>query len=211
MPGKGCLRLVIGLAMGLALLGQVVDVIARRYATSKIEQRIQVVVPDAHGVHAHIRSWPFLKVLITGHVDEMGARIDRVTTSTPLTFTNVTVELHGIRVEVQPLLTHGKVVVDRIASGTVSASINVTDLSRALGIPVTIGSGAFLVRGLPISMSVNGTSRRLSISAAGVTAASFPLPNADLLPCVPSVAFSRQVVTLSCTFNHVPAALTSLA
>ena len=210
IPGRGCLRVVIIVVLGLGIVGDVGDVVARHWATSKIEQRIRAVAPDAQGVHAHIRSWPFVKVAVTGHVDEMGARIDQVTVQ-GLTFSNTDVEIHGLKVKQQQLVAHGKVVVEHISSGTVVTSITASSLSKVLGVPVTVGSSGFLVAGLPVTVSIRSSTRTVVITATGASATTVPLPALSLLPCTPTVAFAHQAATLSCSFTQVPSAFTSLA
>ncbi|MHB8467574.1 MAG: LmeA family phospholipid-binding protein [Acidimicrobiales bacterium] len=209
IPGRGCLRAMLILVVGLGVLGNIGDVAARHWATSKVEQRVRAVVPNAQGVHAHIRSWPFLKVVVTGRIDEMGGRIDRVTVNR-LAFSDVEVEIHGLKVEVSPLISHGKVVVDHINSGSVSVSITAADLGKALGLPVSAGAAAFAVNGVPIAVSVRTSSRQVVIAGAGAVF-TYLLPDASLLPCLPSATFAHGVVTLSCVFDHVPSAFTDLA
>lgn len=208
MIGKGCLITVVVVVGGGGALANVGDIAARHWATSQVEKRIRATVPNAQGVRAHIRSWPFVKVAVTGHVDEMGARIDRVTVSS-LTFSSVDVEIHSLKIKTQPLVAHGKVVVNSIHNGTIAASITASALTSALGVPVSVGSTGFVVRGVPVSVSIR--SRSVVVTAAGIGVQSFALPALSLLPCAPSVAFSNQAAVLSCSFDHVPSAFTASA
>jgi hypothetical protein len=209
MLRRGCLFALLGIFAALGIIGGGVDIAARHYATSRIESRIRASVPEAQGVHAHILGWPFLKVGVTGHVDEIGARISRVV-ERGLVFSNVGVDLHGVKIKTGPLF-NGKVVVESIQRGTFTASVLASDLGAVLGTPVTIVGNAFSAHGATVNFSVDMGNRRLVITVAGIPTQTLPLPGVNLLPCAPAVTFAHQAVTLSCTFDHVPTALTNVA
>ena len=207
IPGRGCITGIVILAVGLGGLGDVTDVVARHWTTSQIEKRIRATVPQAQGVHAHIRSFPFLKVLVNGHVDEMGGHIDHLTVAR-LTFDDIDVEIHGLRIKQGDLISNRKVVVTHIDTGTVSATLTAASLTQAFGVPVGVAANSLVASGVAVGVSVR-SSRQVVITVAGIGARSFPLPDASLLPCLPSVAFAHQAMVLSCSFDHVPSAFTS--
>jgi hypothetical protein len=209
MLRRGCLVAIFGIVVGLGMVGGGVDIAARHYSTSRIEDRIRAVAPNASGVHAWIRGWPFLKVVINGNVDEIGARINRVQEK-GITFSDFNVDVHGVHVQTGALL-NGKVVVESIKTGTVSVSILASDLTAALGVPVSVSATGFLAKGSLIHVSVNSAARTIAVAGVGIPAVAFPLPGTDLLPCTPVIAFTNQAVTLSCTFDHVPSALTNVS
>ena len=212
MLGKGCLFGILGVLVALGLIGNVADVGARHYATSRIEAQIQTSVPGAHGVHGRIHSWPFLKVAVNGHVDEIGAHLDRVIVA-PMVFSDVDVDVKGLRIDAQRLLSSGKLTVTHIAQGTIQLSVLDTDVSAALGVPVTIGSGQMTALGGAVraTLAVDTASRQLVIDVPRVRRFAFALPGVKLLPCLPAVALVPGRVTLSCQFDHIPDALTSVA
>jgi hypothetical protein len=203
---------VLGVLAGLAVLGEAADVGARHYATSRIEQRVRQQVPGASGVRARIRSWPFLKVAVSGDVDEIGVTLDRVVVR-PVAFTAVDVDLVGVRISVSDLLTASGIQVTGIRRGTVSLAVTEGDLERAIAdvVPGTsgpLGANPLLGRAL---VSVDAKQRLLVVSPRGLPSFTLPLPGANILPCTPAVRESAAEVALSCTFTHVPAAFTSVA
>jgi hypothetical protein len=207
MIRRGCLLGLLGVVVGLGLIGEGVDVGARHFATSRIVQRIRSSAPEAHGVRARILGWPFLQVVVNGHVSEIGAHADTVV-ERGLTFRNVDVVLHGIKIDQGKLISQGKVTVKSISSGLVTASIAAGDLSSALGLPISAGSGGFLLRGTPVRVTIDGAARVVDVSAAGLAPVSLPLPGPNLLPCVPTVSYSGDTALLSCAFTRVPSAFT---
>jgi hypothetical protein len=208
MIRRGCLFALLGILGGLSLLFEGADVAARHYATTKIEEHIRASAPEAQGVRARIRGWPFLKILVNGHVDVMGAHITRVV-ERGLAFTDVDLELHGIKIDQAKLISENRVAVQSIRTGTVTASITAGDLTSAVGVPLTITSSGVALRGAPVRVAINAAARTLVVSPAGLAALSLPLPGANLLPCVPAVAYAADRVTLSCTFTHVPSAFST--
>jgi hypothetical protein len=206
MRARGCLFGVLGIAVGLSMVGDAVDIGARHVATSRIEQRISVAVPESSGAHAWIHSFPFLQVVVNGNVDEVGARVARVV-ERPLVFTDVVVDLHHVRISVSDLLSNGRVVVTRIGLGTITLDITEASLEQALPgfrqvAPLLIGR---------VVISVDAAARRLRFEAPGRPAVTLPLPGTNLLPCLPAVAQSGGDIRLSCTFTKVPAAFTTAA
>jgi hypothetical protein len=187
---------MLGVLVALALLLDGADILARHYATDKVAARIKAREPTAHGVSVHIRSFPFLKLLANGHVDEIGARIASLQVGA-LVFA-VDVELHGLKVQ-QTSLFQGQVNVKSLRTGTVTVTVTATALSKALGKTVTLGSGGITLR---------LTNRTLVI--AGGLVASYALPGPDVLPCAPALSVNGQTATLSCAFTQVPSTFASL-
>lgn len=198
---RGCLGGLLGVVVGLALLGEAVDVGARHVATSKLEERVSQAVPEASGVHAWIRSFPFLKVAFDGDIDEIGVRAARVVEK-PLVFTNVSVDLRGVRVSVTDLATSAQVNVTEIKQGTVELTVTESSLEQAL--PPAVAALAPRA-----TISVNAATRQLVISVAGIAAVDLPLPKVDLLPCTPTVTQVPGGITLGCQFTQVPSAFAS--
>jgi hypothetical protein len=202
---RGCLVGLLGVLLALALLLDGSDILARHFATNKIAERIRAREPSAQGVSVHIRSFPFLKVVIDGHVDEVGARFARITVG-PLAFIDVDVELHGLRVQRGSLFSQGEINVTGVRQGTVSATLTASALSQAVGVPVIVTQSGVTVRGLNVTPTIQTSTRHLVIGGLQ----SFALPGPDVLPCLPVIGFSGQAITLSCTFTQVPSAFASL-
>lgn len=214
MRTRGCLLGLLGVLVGLAVVAAVVDVGARHYATSRVEQRISTAVPGAQGVSAHIHSWPFLKVGVGGHIDEIGARLTRVVVR-PVVFTDLHIDLRGVRVATTSLVSEGKLQVTHIDGGTIQVSLTAADLAAALGLPAGILAAAGLAGGTAVAdaigrvASVDADRRQLVVSIPGVRRFTLPLPGPDLVPCIPRVTAVTTGLSLSCTFTRVPAALTA--
>lgn len=205
---RGCLVGLLGVVVGLGFVGEAADVTARHVATTKIESRIRQAVPGATGVRVSIRSWPFLKVGVDGHVDDIAAHISRVDEDS-LTFNDVAVELRGVRVSVTDLLTDARVDVTSISSGDVSLTITDADLAHAVRLPGGAFPTADQVAALVVT--VDAPKRELVVGLPGVALVPVSLPSAAILPCVPLIAREQGEFSLSCAFDHVPAAFTSLS
>jgi DUF2993 family protein len=208
--GRGCAVGVLGVIAGLAVLGGAGDVGARHLATSKIEQRVRQRVPEASRVHARIHSWPFLKVAVNGDIDELGVTATRVV-ERPLVFTDVDVDLRGVRLSVTDLLTSGSANVTHIRRGTVALSVTEPNLVQAIVAQVPaakalLGSVPLLGR---VTVTVDAAHRTLVVAAPGLPSLTLPLPGTNILPCTPTVQRLPDRVRLACTFNRVPDAFTS--
>ncbi len=195
---RGCLFGVLGVVAGLAVVADVADVGARHLATGKVEQRIHQVVPQATGIHGRIRSWPFLEVGINGHVDDISARVDRLTVG-PVVYTNLMIDLHGARVSIGSMVTSLRLYVTRVQRGTVSFTLADSVLARvAPDVPPA-----------QLQVSVDAKRRVLLVVGGAGAPVSVPLPGTTLVPCVPGVAPGPDGVTLGCSFTTVPGAFTS--
>jgi len=211
---KGCLVGVLGALTGLAVVSAGLDIGARHLATSRVESGIRAAAPGARGVHAWIHGWPFVTVAADGALEEVGARAARVVAA-PVTFTDVRVDLERVHVRVGQL-TSAQLDVDRIGSGTATASVSAADLGRALGVPVAVTAGGGLTGPPaapggapgPVVVNVDGPGRHLVVGITGVRLVALPLPPSSLLPCVPTPTVAGGRVTLACTFRQVPAAFT---
>ena len=207
---KGCLFGMLGSLAGLVLVVLGVDVAARHYATARIESRVKSSVPAAQGVHARIHSFPFLKVVANGHIDEIGVHVNRLPEQ-PVTFTDVDVDVHTVRLPVGQLLTGGTVQITHLARGTITAWVTPADLTTALGVPISVDpTGQLTAAGRPLVLVVDNKGHRLVVGVPGFHLVVLPLPSARLLPCPPQVAMVTGKVELSCTFTQIPPALGSL-
>ena len=188
---RGCLVGALGIVVGLAAVADVADVGARHLATGKVEQRIRQVVAHTSGVHGRIRSFPFLKAVANGHVDEVGATIDQLPP-----YTDVTVDLHGARVSIGKLATELRVDVTRVQHGT--ATFNLTEAGLAKSAPTVVAS--------QVHVAVDGLHRVLVLTPPTGHAAFIPLPPTSLVPCIPGVAPVADGYTFGCSFSTVPLA-----
>jgi len=203
---RGCLVGLLGVLVGLVFVGEAADITARHVATSKLESRIRQAVPGASGVSVSIRSWPFLKVAVDGHIDDIGAHVSRVEEDS-VTFSDVVVELRGVRVSVSDLVTDAGVNVTEIVNGDVSLTITDDALAHALRLPA--GAAPTVGQVAALAVTVDAAKRELVVGLPGVPLAHLSLPSTAILPCVPLVAREQAAFSLSCAFDGVPAAFTS--
>ena len=194
---RGCLVGLLGVAVGFAVVGDVADVGARHLATSKVEQRVRQVVPHTTGVHGRIESFPFLRVGLNGHIDEIGVRVDKLT-SARVVYSHIVVDLKGARVSIGNMVTL-RVNVTEITQGTVSFTLASSDLAAAA--PSVAASGA-----PPTTAAVDGPLRLLVLDPSSAHPVVLPLPPASLVPCVPGVAPGPAGLTFGCSFTTVPTA-----
>ena len=201
---------VLGALVGLALVATLIDAGARHYATSRVEDRIRVAAPESRGVKARIHSWPFLQVAVNGQIDEIGAHVAQLVEK-PLVFSNVDVDMRGVRVDQSRLAAEGRLVVTHINSGNVTLSVMAADLAAAAGVPVAVAEAASWVASARVRISVDAAKRQLVFDVAGLKRFSFGLPGVNVLPCVPTVTVTGPAVVLACSFTRVPDALTAAA
>ena len=127
---------MLAVICGLLFAG---DVFARRYATGQLTNRIAAAVPEASGVRARIRSFPFLgRLLWNGSVTEVGAHIDQLAPVHGVSFTDLDVDLHDVRFDGHSFTTSHQVTLTRVGRGRVAVSLTQGALSAALGRAVRI-------------------------------------------------------------------------
>jgi hypothetical protein len=197
---RGCLFGVLGVVAGLAVVTNVADIGTRHLATQKVEERIHQAVPQASGVHGRIRSWPFLEVGINGHIDEISARVDRVTVA-PVVYTNLVIDLRGARVSIGNMVTSLRVNVTHIRRGTVSFTLANSYLQKAFP----------TVAPAQLRVAVDAKSRKLLLASTSGLPVVLPLPSTGLVPCIPGASPGPDGLTLGCSFTKVPAAFTTAA
>ena len=169
-------------------------------------------MPDTTRVDANISAFPFLPpLLLAGRVSQAKGHFENVKAG-GLTFSAVDIELHGVRVNRDRLLKDRRVELTSIDSGTVSVEIDVAELSRRLGVPVTAKDGELhvTVAGVVTPVKVSVENNRLVFRAAGLSK-SLPIPKTRLVPCATRSTVLANRVRLSCTIDHIPPALLGAA
>jgi hypothetical protein len=206
----GCLGMLVpalAVVAGLLVAG---DVAARRYATGQLSDRVSAAVPEASGVHARIRSFPFLgRILFNASISDVGVHIDRVAVAGGLAFSDLDVDLRTVVLDGDVLWNQRRVVLRRIGRGTVSVSVTDTDLSSVLGRAVTVQGGAISVvlLGRPVAASVQVSSaRQLTVTIGRLPAYTVALPSAKVLPCHPKLTITTGRMVLGCAFTGIPPA-----
>lgn len=201
-------KLLIGLVV-LALVLAGADVVARRVAEGKIEQRAAASSQRVASVDAHIRSFPFVgRLLASGSVPVVDVDLDEVE-SRSVTFTTVAVHLEGVELDRRALRAR-KIELRRIDRGTVTLELDASGLTRALHVPVSITGGEVRVltggRTLSARPSVGGEA--LVLQVAGVAPLTVPVKRTSLIACVAAqVRIEGERVRLMCDVDEVPPGL----
>lgn len=182
---------------------------AKNLAENGIEARARAEVPEAGSLHADIDSTPFLpRLLASGSAGDVDLRLEQVPTRA-VELSSVDIELRGVEVDRDALFSR-QVAVNSIDHGTVSVELDAASLSRALGVPVTVGGGELRSRVGPLDVSARPAvagdgALLLRLGSMRLTVA---LPRSKLLPCAATrAAVTGDRVRLSCEFDDVPPAV----
>jgi hypothetical protein len=199
-------KFVTGVVILVLLLGAG-DVTARVLTQRQLEHRIETNVPGA-SAKVTISSFPFLgRLAASGTVGKIRARVTHVA-SGAFSFDAITMTVTGVRFNRNQLF-QGRVKLDKIDSGTVTADLSESELDRALGgIPVKLGQGsvALTVAGARVTAQVSVVNNQLRLQSGGVPV-TVDIPKLPVLPCVGSVVVTPQHVELGCTFKQIPSVL----
>jgi hypothetical protein len=169
----------------LAIVWLVVELAAIPVANRVIEWKAAQQSRGVAGVHASVGSFPLVtRYLITGRVSRASVTLNRVERLS-LTFTQVTFELDGVALDRAALLQR-QAKITAIDRGTVTATLDLRTLPPAVA---------------RVARNVHVSGRTLLLGAA-----SFQM-SSDIMPCSPTANVSGDVVTLSCTFTHIPPVL----
>lgn len=185
------------------------DVGARTVAESQIRDRVVVAAGPAGETSAHIESFPFLVRLLTaGDVSRIRVAAQDVTVE-DLTLARVALDLHGVTIERDRLLSEQKVVLTALDRGTATAEVTADELSERLGVPITLEAGRARVRvaGQTVTATASVSDNRLRLSVAGVDIPTLRIPKLPLLPCVAGAEILPGRIRMTCTVDKVPAEL----
>ena len=199
-------KLLAAAAVVVALL-VVGDFVVRGLAEGQLADRARAAVPGATGADAEIRSFPFVgRLLVNGSVPDVRVRVDHVGAG-PLAFTFVQVELHGVHLDRNRLFRDRKVRITSLDSGTATAELSDSELSRVLGVRVSSHGGRLTVTTGKVTApgQVEARAGVLTITAARVPLLRIRIPNAPLLSCPPEdVTVVDGGVRVSCTISRIP-------
>ncbi len=185
---------------------------ARSWAEGQIENRARAELPPAASVSAHIRAFPFVPaLLLAGKVSETAGHFRNVRAG-GLTFSDVDVELHGVRINRGKLLHERAVELVDVDEGTVTVDIVVAQLGKAVGLGVVAANGQLKVTVAGVSATANLSvhDNALVVDVAGVVKR-IPIPQTRLVPCATSASVLAGRVRLSCTIHDVPPGLLGAA
>ena len=185
------------------------DVGARSVAESQIRDRVVVAAGPAGETAARISSFPFLLRLFTaGDVSRIRVSADDVTVE-DLTLARVALDLHGVTLDRDRLLSEQKVVLTALDRGTATAEVTAAQLSERLGVAVTLESGRARVRvgGQTVTATASIADNRLRLTVAGFDVPTLRIPRLPLLPCVAGAEILPGRIRMTCSVDRIPAEL----
>jgi hypothetical protein len=196
------LTLALVLLLGAGAGG---DVLARQWAEAQLEARIRERDPAGRDPEVRIESFPFLgRLLVSGEVTTMRASLADVEAG-PVVFARVSVELRGVGLNRNLLVTQQEVELERLDAGTVEAELTASALSAALGVPVELAEGraTVTIAGRSLSADLAVEDGVVVVRASGQTLR-LDVPEAPLLPCVSSAQVEEGRAVLRCTVDDIP-------
>ncbi|HET7720123.1 MAG TPA: DUF2993 domain-containing protein [Acidimicrobiales bacterium] len=185
------------------------DVGARSVAESQIRDRVVIAAGPAGETSARIDSFPFLGRLLTGG-DVSRIRVSAAdVTVEDLTLARVALDLHGVTLDRDRLLSEQKVVLTALDRGTATAEVTAAQLSERLGVAVTLESGRARVRvaGQTVTATASISDNRLRLTVAGVDVPTLRIPRLPLLPCVADAEILPGRIRMTCSVDRIPAEL----
>jgi hypothetical protein len=189
----------------IAALLVAADLTARSVAATELSRRLRAAVPETAGGAVHVRSFPFLPLLLTsGRVPEVEADVRDVIVKR-VRFDFIAVELHGVQLDRDQLLRDRTIVLQAIERGEVRGEVGQDSLADALGVPVTLeaGKASVEIAGRTVSARLSIADGRLEVSGLGITLPSLDLTG-PLLPCLADAVILSGRVALSCDFTEIP-------
>jgi hypothetical protein len=182
------------------------DVGIRSVAESQLRDRVAAAVTPAGATTARIRSFPFLgRLLLSGEVARVQVSSADVTVE-GLTFARATLDLSKVTFDRDRLVSERKVVIDSLEQGTATAEVTQDELSRRLGVAVTLEAGRARVRvaGQTVTATASVTDNTLRLTVAGLSVPTLRIPKLPLVPCAADAVILPGRIRLTCTIHQVP-------
>jgi hypothetical protein len=170
---------------------------------------VAVAAGPAGPTTARIESFPFLgRLLAAGEVARIRVAASELTVE-GLTFARVALDLHGVTIDRDLLLSDQKVVLTDLDRGTATAEVTAEQISERVGLPVTLEPGRARVRvaGQTVTATASVTDNTLRLAVSGVSVPALRIPKLPLLPCVANAEIGAGRVRLTCSVDQVPAEL----
>ena len=207
------------------LLLIVVDQSAKGWAESKLAERAAAYYPPGSGSSASIHSFPFLgRLLFLGSVPSVDVNLDDLRVQAVL--------IHRLSIHVSDVelsradLFKGKVHLDDVGSGKITATIDGASLAKAAGLDLrfmpgevevhqriqgveVIAKGKVAVKGNVVSVTPTSV-QGLDVPPSRL-AVSYRIPGIEILPCQADVKIVQNGIVVSCNVVDVPPALIQAA
>lgn len=210
-------KLVLVAVIVLGGLVVAADLAARQVAEDELRDRlaaeIATEVEVGGPVRASIRSFPFLgRLLVSGTVPEVRASVADVVVE-GLRLAEVSVVLHDVELDRDRLVSERQVVIERIGRGTATAEVSQAELTRLVGVEVTLDQGEARARvgGQVVPAEASVSEGVLRVEVAGFDLPAVTLPDLPLLPCQPDAGIVPGRLRLTCALDEVPAELVARA
>jgi hypothetical protein len=204
-------RLLLPFVAVVLVGGLGLDVAAKKYAEGQLASKAESRAGGQASASARISSFPFVgRALVSGEVSEVDLRMSRVVAE-GVTMASLDIDLHGMRIDRNKLLSSRKVEVTAISVGTVTAAFDAAGLSQLAHVPVDIVDGAVQVhvagRVVSATPSIDAAGT-LSLQLGALPAVRARLPRSGLAPCAASSSRVKGGrLEVSCTIHDVPPAL----
>lgn len=181
----------------------------RTVAESQLRDRVAAAAAPAGATTAHIESFPFLgRLALSGDVARIRVSSADVTVE-GLTFARVGLDLSRVTFDRRRLVSERTVVLASLGKGTATAEVTQEELSKRLGVTVTLQAGRAQVRvgGQTVTANATVTDNTLRLAVAGVSVPALRIPKLPLVPCVADAVILAGRIRLTCTIDQVPAEL----
>ena len=204
-------RLLLPLVLAVVVGGLGLDVAAKKWAEGQLASKAEDRAGGQATASARISSFPFVgKVLLSGEVSEVDLRMSRVVAE-GVALASLDIDVHGVGIDRNKLLSSRKVEVTAISEGTVTVGLDAAGLSQLAHVPVEIAGGAVQVRvaGRMVSATPSiDAAGTLSLRLGALPAVRVRLPKSSLAPCAASSSrVTGGRIEVSCTIHDVPPAL----
>lgn len=198
------------IVLGVVLAGLAgVDVAAKGWAESKLADKARVEAGAGASAGADIDSFPFLgRLAVSGKAGDVTFTLHDVAAQ-QLHFTTVRLSFADVTLD-KGRLFKGKAELKSIDKGTITVALSAEDLTKQLGVPVTIDDGkvSVTVGGRVVAANTSVTSEgSLRLQVASLPAFNVPIPRTRLISCpVARVEVDDGRLEASCDVEEIPPA-----
>lgn len=204
------LLLVLGVVLAVLVGGLLyADVQVREYAEEQAETQLAGAVPMASGADVEIDAFPFVgRVLLDGTVKRLDVQLRDLRTE-QLDVERVSLQIEGLVIDRDVLLSDRKLAIKGLQSGSVDASITSAALDEVTPVDTRLRGGKIEItyQGVTVEGKIAVKKRHLVIAVPGIDSLRVPLPEEKYLPCDPTVKVDGEKLRVTCTIHELPRAV----